>query len=699
MSDKIRKRTLFQNKKYFQKKAQTNNIKSGISPGVYNENAQKIRNTINSQINQIKLEFNKYCRFNKYTNRTLFRNQKSLDNLFAKKRKIKEKKLLDDKNNIRYNFSLKEIKPKIYKKFDYYNIKSVDIDLNKENILPNDYNSKIKINQINKKRTSNNTSINKKKTEYSKKSKNTKKKFDYFNKKEFNIKSNEYNFYNKENIKAINSKRNTNPNTLFKEDNLYLKNINKKIKSQNESKRKGKNGEINLNLKANKNNYKLVRKVEMRKLSFDNLESNIEKNKSSETKYASIYTNFEKNDLLINLKKEKIENKKLKEELSSEDMNNYNLMTENEQGLNNKINEIKINNYIINKPKEENMKFSSLKYNFSENDEKNEKNSEISKIIIGQIEGYKDIIEQDKSKSLMELLSRISFSYAKNNTNNKQSIVNGDNINSHFFGEINIDNKEINNINITNIKNVDEDFDSEDFSSIIRNNIKSKNKKSKEFIYKRKINLNCKYKNNIKTSMNTNNTTISSKEKEKEKNKIIKAYNNEKNFKNKKMDSDNLKQLSPLKIKMRKKYEVSNLNNKKESKNIEKTKNNYKYMNKNEIRKNLDITRRLDTIKSTTNINKKIDTNLIFNSPKKLKKKIKSNFINDLNKSPLKTKKIIDKGKEKEIKSEKDGAMNTNKNRENETIINPCFNDADNEICYDNDINKNNNAFNQCILF
>ena len=693
MSDKIRKTTLFQSKTYFQNQAKKNNNKNRILPKAYYEIAKKIRNTINSQINQIELEFNKYCKLNKYTNRTLIRNQRSFDNLRPKIKKIKEKEIMVVNNIIKHNFSLKEIKPKIYKKFNYNTVKSVDIDLNKENVTPNEYKSKLKKNKINKKRTSNSSSINKKKTEFSKNKKNTKNKLTYFGREEPNVINNKNNYNNKDNIKIINSKRNTNPNPLFKEDNLYLRNINRKNKSQKES--KNKNRKINLNLKLNKNNYKLVKKVEVRKLSFDKLDNNIEKNKSSETKYASNYTNFEKN-YLINSKNDKSENKKLKKELSSEEMSNYNLMTENEQGINNKINEIKINDYIINKPKEENMKFSSLKYNFSENDEKNEKISELSKIIIGQIEGYKDIIEQDKSKSLLELLSKISFSYAKNNTNNKQSIINGDNINSHFFGEVNIDNKEINNINITNIKNVDEDFDSEDFSSIIRNNIKSKNTQSKGYIYKRKINMNFKYKNNIKTSMNTNNTTISSKEKN---NNNVKSNYNEKNNKNKRINTDNLKQFSPLKIKKTKKYEVMNLNSKKEIRKNEKAKSNYKYMNKNEIRKNLDVTKRLDTIKSTTNIHKKIDTNLIFNSPKKFKKKIKTNYVNDLNKSPLKTKLNIDKVKNKDNNSDKNNIKHTNINGENETIINPYFNDADNEICNVNDNNKNNNAFNQCILF
>ena len=74
MSDKIRKTTLFQSKTYFQNQAKKNNNKNRILPKAYYEIAKKIRNTINSQINQIELEFNKYCKLNKYTNRTLIRN-------------------------------------------------------------------------------------------------------------------------------------------------------------------------------------------------------------------------------------------------------------------------------------------------------------------------------------------------------------------------------------------------------------------------------------------------------------------------------------------------------------------------------------------------------------------------------------------------------------------------------------------------
>jgi hypothetical protein len=87
---------------------------------------------------------------------------------------------------------------------------------------------------------------------------------------------------------------------------------------------------------------------------------------------------------------------------------------DNEQ--NNKINGVKTNNFDVKKPKEENLKFTIMK---------EEKESEIScsrasKIIIGSIDGYKDIIEDDKknrdntfSKCFKHLINK-NFGYNKN---------------------------------------------------------------------------------------------------------------------------------------------------------------------------------------------------------------------------------------------------------------------------------------------
>ena len=67
-----------------------------------------------------------------------------------------------------------------------------------------------------------------------------------------------------------------------------------------------------------------------------------------------------------------------------------------------KINGVRINNFNIKKPQEENLKFTFMK---------NEKESEVSfshasKIIIGNIDGYKDIIEKDKKNEQKSKLTK-----------------------------------------------------------------------------------------------------------------------------------------------------------------------------------------------------------------------------------------------------------------------------------------------------
>ena len=534
-------------KTFFHRNQKSFQYQNTLSPKIYPNISPNLNQSIKSQINKIKFEFNNYTnqtligkeisplekkfktKFNyktKNQNKKI-KNQRSYDNLQIKNIKIKQNNIKDRNEGIKYNYSLKVLKTNFYKIYKGNKIKSVDIDLNIDNISSqkNNFSLIIKNTQFNKRKTSNNKSIKKRKTEFNYKTNPAKNKFESF-KTENNV------------IDKI--KKFANPNTIISK---CFKTNKSKINHQKEKSK----DRIVLNLKQNKTNkYKLNKKVERRKLSFDLL-NNIEKNLNIETigKFSpKTYRNNEKNNLIKSSKNILKNNKKLLEPQKTEEIYNYSLNTENEQSIHKGINQIKINNYIINKPKEENLKFSSLK--FYDNEERTDRASDISKIIIGQIEGYKDIIDQDKSKSIMELLSKVSFSYAKNNNVNKSSIENVENLNSNFFFDdvnyINSNNKEINNINITNIKNVDEDYDSEDLSDIIRNNIKSITTHSKEYIYKRKIKLN--YKSNIKTSMNTNNTTVSSKEK-----------NNNHNIK-----SNNINEniLSPIKIETKNK----NSNNK-----------------------------------------------------------------------------------------------------------------------------------------
>ena len=100
---------------------------------------------------------------------------------------------------------------------------------------------------------------------------------------------------------------------------------------------------------------------------------------------------------------------------------------ENEK--NEKINGVKINNFDVNKPKEENLKFTFTK---------EEKDSELSvscasKVIIGKIDGYKDIIEIDKKNNNDHfncntniLKKKFDFNSVKNIKINKK-IINDDN--------------------------------------------------------------------------------------------------------------------------------------------------------------------------------------------------------------------------------------------------------------------------------
>ena len=71
----------------------------------------------------------------------------------------------------------------------------------------------------------------------------------------------------------------------------------------------------------------------------------------------------------------------------------FELMKENDGEE--KINGVKINNFDINKPKDENLKFT-----FAKDDKQSDLSvSRASKVIIGKIEGYRDIIETDKEKN------------------------------------------------------------------------------------------------------------------------------------------------------------------------------------------------------------------------------------------------------------------------------------------------------------
>ena len=89
------------------------------------------------------------------------------------------------------------------------------------------------------------------------------------------------------------------------------------------------------------------------------------------------------------------------------------------------INIKKLDNYNVNKPHDYNMKYSLIKD--KEDEESNNLNKEkVEKIIIGNIEGYQDIIESDKKKIRKKRANQINFAnkasqlkFKKNRNENK----------------------------------------------------------------------------------------------------------------------------------------------------------------------------------------------------------------------------------------------------------------------------------------
>ena len=619
-----------------------------------------------------------------------FLNKRSWDNLYRKRTKINKNKvkIINYKRKlIARSFSLSVLLRRNLRRNNtkFYKKENTDIHINtkKSKHISNFY-FVTGINKINKINGSNNIYINTLKNNESK-SKNLR--LNSFNIKKLDI--------NKENIKKNKTRKNNIDINSIENYFCIINNYNnKKEKLSLKSTDK-----INSKRKNYKNNkYKLNIELEKKQLSLDLLKNNDNiKNFTNIHTLVNMkfnkYTNTEPN-YLINPYKEISKNNKKEEQKISEELTNYNFITENEQDIDEGINVIKTNNYKINKPKEENLKFSALN---------EEKISETSKIIIGQIDGYKDIIEKDKSKSNIEVLSKASFSYIKNN-NNKQSLENGDNNVKNILGDFMSNNsKEINNI--TNIKNVEDDYDSEDLSNIIRNNIKNINKHKKKYMNKGKIKL--KYRSNLKTNMNTNNTTISSKNKINDNN--IKISNKKERNERLRTKSNNLNEILSLNS-----TKISNLDRKANTKRKgdKYVKNKVIILNKNEVRNNIVLSKKADNIKSIKNRYKNINTNIIFNSPKKKKKPPMVDCFNNNKNSPnnkhfTKPKEennISLSNKEKNLKNQNirnNIVINNIMNGENETIVNSCFSATENDICknnYDEYNNKSNKVINQCIL-
>ena len=223
-------------------------------------------------------------------------------------------------------------------------------------------------------------------------------------------------------------------------NSIKIKNVLKNNKMERKDKSK-KNNKRNINNNSNNKKYDSNNNS---KLISDNVSTNY-KSINSKKKIKS-----PKND--INLTPNiNIKNKKNVKYIKKLNDNNtlkvIELMKENE--TEEKINGVKINNFDINKPKEENLKFT-----FTKDDKQIDLSvSRASKVIIGKIEGYRDIIETDQEKNHYKLYS---------NLYNKK--LNKLNLSNYLSNSNKFSNKKINNCsNILKKENDSITFNDDEF--------------------------------------------------------------------------------------------------------------------------------------------------------------------------------------------------------------------------------------------
>ena len=128
------------------------------------------------------------------------------------------------------------------------------------------------------------------------------------------------------------------------------------------------------------------------------------KNKNINIKLKSIKTNIIENNKNDNNYINDIKNNYINF-IDNEDLN----FVLNESENKNPVNIIKTNNFDVNKPKENNLKYTLLKEFEDEEENKNINKSQIENIVIGIIEGYTDILENDKLNKKHQLRSKSSF--------------------------------------------------------------------------------------------------------------------------------------------------------------------------------------------------------------------------------------------------------------------------------------------------
>ena len=187
---------------------------------------------------------------------------------------------------------------------------------------------------------------------------------------------------------------------------LYEKNKNNSKYSGDKKHQMKINGKVqNKNSKSkDKNKYNINRIKSELNSKIRILNNHIRNNSYNNSNYYYNYYNNKKKKKRKFINIISIESKK--RNLNDNNFNVFKYTKENEKSE--KINGVKINNYRVNKPKEENLKFTTIT-----KDESDLNESQASKIIIGKIDGYKDIIETDKMNNNNKYYSNKIFK--KNN--------------------------------------------------------------------------------------------------------------------------------------------------------------------------------------------------------------------------------------------------------------------------------------------
>ena len=258
-------------------------------------------------------------------------------------------------------------------------------------------------------------------------------------------------------IKKIQISKNSKEFGLKKLKSMEAKSFQNKNKIKSKNKNKAKNC-------YNKEDN--IKKISLKKRNYNQL---IQNSKSTNNSAFKEKDNYFEDLLAISIKGD--------ENNEKDDNDNENV-----------INNIKINNFNIQKPKEENMKFTLLK-NKVETESTQEINK--SKVIIGKIDGYEDIIESDKMNNKLNLKENTVnlFDYNTidnpNYKNKKRNLkLNLNNLNLIDETEDNNDGLEIYNFNNNNcfindseIKSVlncmEDEYEFDDMSTTILRNQKN----------------------------------------------------------------------------------------------------------------------------------------------------------------------------------------------------------------------------------